>query len=442
MDHSKGAQSRLLIRLAQVVSDSGYPVSAWRRRGQRPLPKEERKEGEQSIAEANVIQEPTWEHLESLRLRFESELTFADSYLAEDPPNARIQLLLGNSSELRKLAILQRLIERAYSYRLRHPGEGLKISDDLIGWTAADPSPLVAVLRARALLERGNFLRILGDPDGAYAALAEAWAQLEVNGPCDPLDLARYQELLGALERDCGNFDAATDLLGRALHKIRRWGDPYTLQRTLVAAGATELLANNFEQAETLLDEAMRFEEPDSFLLRCAAFNRLLVYFLNGSPHRAYQALLRVRGTLGSSWLNDAPEGIEMRALWIEGKILNTLHCDDDAIGILRKAREFAIRLGLGCEASHISLDLAFVYATQERFTDVRDELAFALPFCSERKALDAHGKQALLFLLASLQHRGRLETVQIRTAATQLDTLLRAPLQPLHQPAFGSLSF
>src|SRR6185295_19921898 len=125
MDHSKGAQSRLLIRLAQVVSDSGYPVSAWRSRGQRPLPKEERKEGELSIAEADVIQEPTWEHLESLRLRFESELTFADSYLAEDPPSARIQLLLGNSSELRKLAILQRFIERAYSYRLRHPREGL-----------------------------------------------------------------------------------------------------------------------------------------------------------------------------------------------------------------------------------------------------------------------------------------------------------------------------
>src|SRR6185295_5614735 len=415
--------------------DSGYPVSAWRPRGQRLLPDEERKDGEQSIAEVDVIQEPTWEHLESLRLRFESELAFADSYLAEDPPSPRIQLLLGNSSELRKLAILQRFIERAYSYRLRHPREGLRISDDLIGWTAADPSPLVAVVRARALLERGNFLRILGDADGAYAALGEASAQLEVNGPCDPLDLARYQELLGSLERDCGNGEAASDLLGKALHKMRRWGDPYTLQRTLVTAGVVEIFNKKFEQAEKLLDEAMRVEEPDSFLLRCAAFNRLLLYFLNGSPHKAYQALLRVRSKLGSSWLNDAPEAIEMRVLWLEGQILNALQSDDGAIGVLRKAREFAVRLGLGCEACYISLDLALAHTSQKRFTDVRKELVFALPFCSERRALDAHGKQALLVLLGSLQHRGRVEAVQIRTEAFQLDSLLRAPLQPIHQP-------
>jgi tetratricopeptide (TPR) repeat protein len=427
MEHFKEAQSRLLIRLAQVISDSEYPVPAWRRRAP-------------GTEEIDSIQEPAWEHLETLRLRFESELTFADSYLAEDPPSPRIQLLLGNSSELRKLAILQRFIERAYSYRLRLPREGLQITDDLIAWTT-DPSPLVAILRARALMERGNFLRILGDPDGAYAALAEALTQLEASAPSDPLDLARHQELLGSLERDCGNFEAATDLLGKALYKIRRWGDPYTLQRTLIAAGMAELFNSNFEEAEKLLDEAMRVESPDSFLLRSAAFNRLLAYFLNGSPHKAYQALLRVRGKLGSSWLNDAPEAIEMRALWVEGQILHALQSDDDAIGILRKAREAAIRLDLGCELCHISLDLALVHTTQERFSEVRDELAFALPFCSERRALDVHGKQALLALLGSLQHRGRLEAVQIRGVARQLETLLRAPLQPI-QPPYGGLPF
>jgi len=349
-------------------------------------------------------------------------------------------MLLVNSSQLRKVAILQRFFERAYSFRLQYPKEGLQISDDLIAWTKADPSPLVAVLRGRALMERGNFLRILGEPAGARAALAEALRELEAEGTGDPLELARYQELLGTLERDCGHHKAAVDLLRKALAKVRRWGDNYTLQRVLIATGLTELYNNNFEQADNLLGEGLRCEEPDSLFLRYAAINRVMGYFFSGDPHKAYQVFLRVRSCLGASWLQGFPEASQVSVVWREGQILNALHVDDDAIGLLRKAREGFIRLARGHEVCHISIELALNYAARQLFDEVRRELAFALPFCSPRRALDKYAREAVLLLLGALQHQGRLEADQVRAVARRLDCIDRAPFQALSRPPFADL--
>jgi tetratricopeptide (TPR) repeat protein len=442
---NRPGHSRLFLRLALAVAESKYPLSLL----QRGLPAaagrqhdgsntSDREDGQKR---PENLPEAAWQHLEDLRLRFESELTFADSCLEGDPPKPRVEMLLANSSELRRVAILQRLIERACSYRFDHPRLGLEIADDVIAWTKADPSPLVAVVRCRALMERGNLLRILGDPQGAQEALAEASRELDTNGTGDPLELARYQELLGTLERDCGNLAAASELLKKALTKIRKWGgDPYALQRTLNSAGVAELYHQNFEQAESLLDESMRVEEPDSLLLRFAAVNRIIAYFCSGNPHRAYQALLRVRAGLGESWLHGFPDRNQMWVWRTEGEILNALGIYDDGIGTLKKARELAVRSGYGHEVCHVSIDLAQSYTAQRRFNEARRELAFALPFCSQHKPLDAHAMEAVLRLQVALTNRGRLREGDFGRVSFQLGCLYRAPLQPVRQTPFADL--
>lgn len=448
METSDRAQSsRLLLRLALAVADCKYPPLRASRRvqcGHREAGHEQ-EQGHTQVSEHlsegtdHPLPEAAWQRLEDLKVRFESELRFADSFLADEPPNSRVHMLLANSSELRKVAILQRFIERAYSFRLDQPAEGLQVSDDLIAWTKNDPSPLVAVLRGRAWMERGNFLRILGDPAGAYEALAEASRELEANGT-DPLELARYQELLGTLQRDCGDFEAATDLLKKALAKVRRWGDSYSLQRVLIATSLAELYNNNFEHADALLDESLRTAEPDSLLLRFSAVNRLLVYLFSGKPHKAYQALLRVHNNLGPSWLRGFPEPTRVSALWTEGQILNELRIDDEAIPLLRKAREFFIRSARGYEVCHISIELASNYAAQQRLGDVRRELAFGLPFCSPKRRLDDHAKEAVFLLQGILEHQGHLEPDQLRAVAHRLDCIHRAPLQAEREASFADL--
>ncbi len=384
------------------------------------------------------LSEAAWQRLEGLNARFETELSYADALLAEEPPSSRIVMVLANSTELRRLAILQRFIERAYYLRLYGPQEGLQISDNLIAWTKSDPSPLVAVIRRRAMMERGNFLRILGDPTAAYAALEEAARELEAID--DPLELARYQELLGSLEANCANYEAAAYLSRKALAKVRRWGDSHTLQRVLTGTGMVEILNGNYEAAENLLDESMRIGEADSIFLRYAATNRILAYFDSGNPHRAYKALLRVRGNLGDSWMQGFPERTQMRQVWLEGQILAALHCDDDAIGRFKRAREFFIRSGHGFEVGCISVDLAASYAAQDRLAEARSELAFALPFCSEERPLNRYAREGVLLLHGALQRQGRLQADQVRAVTFHLDSIHRAPLQTFRQPPFAGL--
>jgi len=255
----------------------------------------------------------------------------------------------------------------------------------------------------------------------AYEALAEASREIEANGS-DPLELARYQELLGTLERDCGNFESAADLLRKALAKVRRWGDSYSLQRVLIATSLAEFYNNNFEQADVLLNESLRAAEPDRLFLGFSAVNKLLVYLWSGQPHKAYQALLRVRSGLGSSWLRGFPELNRVQALWTEGQILNTLRIDDEAISLLREAREFFIRSARGYEVCQISIELASNYAAQKKFDDVRRELAFGLPFCSPQRPLDDHAKDAALQLQGTLVHQGCLEAEQIHSVTHRLE--------------------
>ena len=428
--------SRLLLHLKQIIGNSEVPVGTMR--GQRNRARDGRAESQREDdkgLELNSLPDSFWERLAGLGIRYESELAFANSYLEEDPPRSRVALLLANSSELRRVAILQLYIERAYSFRLHEPHEGLRITDDLLAWTEADPSSLVSVIRARAFMERGNFLRILADQDGASAAFAQAWRTLEESGAGDPLEIARYQELLGTLERDCGNYAIAADLLRKALGKIRRWGDSHSLQRVLISASLADLYNNNSERAHRLLDEALSMEEHDGLFLRYAAVNKVLVYLYDGEPHRAYRYLLRLRGGLGEAWMQGFPEAGRIGALWIEAQVLSALRLDDEAIALFNHARNFYIQAAYGYEVGHISIEMALNYAAQEKYGEAARELAFALPFCSAQKARDHYARAALILLQQTIQEQGRLKAGQIHAASQWLELFRRAPLKALRQP-------
>lgn len=440
METSRPAQSRLLLRLAQVIADSNYPISAAKqRRDNTPRDDREERLWGQGGKPARAVPDSGWERIDALGARFRFELVFAEGFLKDEPPASRVETLLANSSELRKAAILQRFVDRAYGLRLHDPQKGLEISEDLIAWTP-DPSPLVAAVRCRALMERANFLRALGERERAYAALAIASEELEARGITDPLEWARFQEIQGTLESYCGNTEAAVRLLRKALAKVRRWGDKHTLQRVLIAAALTELLNRNFEPAEDLLDEAMGIEEPDRFLLQCAATNRVLAYVMKGNPQEAYRKLLGIRAAVGPSWLGGYPSYARMRQIWLEGQILNQLHMNEDAIGLLRDARDYYIQTGCGYEVCYISVDLALAHAAQRRFAEVRRELALALMFCSEERALDRHGKEAVLLLQRGMEQQGRLEPEKIRAVASRLAWMHRAPLRTFSHPPFAEL--
>jgi hypothetical protein len=112
----------------------------------------------------------------------------------------------------------------------------------------------------------------------------------------------------------------------------------------------------------------------------------------------------------------------------------------EEAIGLLRKAREAFIRAGCGYEVCYTSVDLALTFATQRRFADVHDELAFALPFCSGEQAIERFGQEAVQLLLRRLLRQGRLEVDVIRAVASRLCDIGRTPLRIFSQSPLAEL--
>lgn len=443
---SRPAQSRLLLRLALAAEDGKSPISRPGPRSHKTPPKPQHDnrltiadEAFTDEARVDVIPEAGWKRLESLAARFEAELAYANACLEDDPTPVQMESLLATSSELRRVAILQRFVDRVYSLRFDNSRQGLEISENLVAWTE-NPTPLIAVVRCRALIERGNLLRISGDREGAYAALAEASREMEAHGIVDPLELARHEELLGTLEAYCGNLESARRLLKKALFKVRRWGDSYTLQRVLISAGLVELNSNHHEQAEVLLEEAMITAEPDTLLLLCSATNRVLGYFDEGKPQLAFQALCGLRTRLGESWLEHLPPSLQMRQTWLEGQVRSALGMDEEAIGLLKKARESYIRADCSYEVCYTSVELALTYTKQRRFAELQHELAFALPFCSEEQEIDRFGKEAVLLLLNALRGQSHLEVELVRAVASRLYRIYRAPLRKFDQSPLAEL--
>jgi hypothetical protein len=150
--------------------------------------------------------------------------------------------------------------------------------------------------------------------------------------------------------------------------------------------------------------------------------------------------LLRVRRRLGASWLQGFPEDDQMRVLWLEGQILSDLRIDDQAIVLLRRAREFFIQADRGYEVCRLSIELAVSYVAQGRFDDVHRELNFALPFLSAQNSLHRYAHSAVLLLQRTLREQGRLREDQVRLVVRHLDSIHRAPLKTQPQSPFADL--
>ena len=144
----------------------------------------------------------------------------------------------------------------------------------------------------------------------------------------------------------------------------------------------------------------------------------------------AYQVLCGLRTRLGESWLEHLPQGLQMRQTWLEGQVRSALGMDEEAIGLLKKARQSYIRADCSYEVCYTSVELALTYAKQRRFAELQHELAFALPFCSEEQEIDRFGKEAVLLLLNALRRQNRLEVELVRAITSRLNWIYRAPLR------------
>jgi hypothetical protein len=177
---------------------------------------------------------------------------------------------------------------------------------------------------------------------------------------------------------------------------------------------------DRFDLAEALIEEAMRTSELDRLLPLCAATNLVLGYFARGNPQLAFESICRLRANLGETWQEYLPQCLQMRQTWLEGQVRNALGMREEAIGLLRKAREAFIRAGCGYEVCYTSVDLALTFATQ--------------------RSVERFGQEAVQLLLRRLLRQGRLEVDVIRAVASRLCDIGRTPLRIFSQSPLAEL--
>ncbi len=227
----------------------------------------------------------------------------------------------------------------------------------------------VADLRARALIELGNALRVAEKLRDAEKSLGEA-AEALLLGTGDELLKARLFEIQATLYADWRRFNLSCEALDAvyAIHNSR--GDSHLAGRSLLKKGIYTGYAGNAEQAIVLIKQGL--SQVDSrrdpelvvgaiynqvhFLVECGRFKEAKALFWDAYAHTKHSGghinLLRLR--------------------WIEGRVYFGLGDLD------RAAREFLFAkkgfedAGLGYKAALTSLDLAAVWLRQGKIEEVR----------------------------------------------------------------------
>jgi len=254
------------------------------------------------------------------------------------------------------------------------------------------PSPAamrdVADLRALALAQLGNALRVATDLRAAGDAMGRAFAELH-DGTGDPLVRARLQSLGASLRSDQSRFDDALRLARRAAAVYRRFGDDHGYGRTLLKQASFHAYRDELREACDVLATALAHVDAtaEPRLAFAAGHNRASYLDRLDRTDEAAAELARAEE------LCSAPLD-RVRSTWLRGRIAlhaANLHGGDPAAGEawLWEARDAFLNHGIGYDAALVSLELAAFYAERGRAADQRRLAEEMVPIFASRDLHD-----------------------------------------------------
>ncbi|HSS48564.1 MAG TPA: hypothetical protein VLX28_06435 [Thermoanaerobaculia bacterium] len=240
---------------------------------------------------------------------------------------------------------------------------------------------LVRSFQARALGRLGDARRRAGDLKGAEEALATAAKALAEDA--DALDRAELLELQACLLAEQEQLDDAECLLGRALVLYRTLGERHLEGRVLILAAAVRYRRGDAGAAgETIgrLREGLaRFDDDREPALAASAFHRLARLLAEaGHNEEVGAALGRARALYER--LADTPNLVRLRIL--EGTLAAGMAGPAAAETAFRDAMRDSLEAGLGREAARALLELALLYARQNRAADLQRLAEELHPIC------------------------------------------------------------
>lgn len=225
-------------------------------------------------------------------------------------------------------------------------------------------------LRARAGAHLGNARRLLGELRSAEADLRLASFLLRQGGTGRPEVEAEVLSLMTSLCCDLQRWDEALKISDRAFDLYHESGDLHQAGRVLIHQARVLEESGQIPQAIELLQRipALLDPEREPRLPLCVAHNHLCCLIELGHFEEARDMMPRVREVAAHA-ANDVDR---MRLRWLGGRISHGLKELDRAETIFQDVYEFFLDRRLDLEAAVAALDLALLYAKQERHDELQ----------------------------------------------------------------------
>lgn len=336
--------------------------------------------------------------LQNLQAAYNKERKDSKALVAEllKHPSERRLILIRNHPRFHTWGVFERLLEMSILESPRDAGvsEGLahlalELSNHL------DESRYGAEnledLRGRAWAYIGNARRVQSDLRGAQEALDLALVHLR-RGTREPWERAVWLDLKGSLLRAQRRFDDALRLMKRALFLFLSVGDHHRAGRTLLNMDNVFHHSGRPEEGIPLLYRALELIDADQepMLLLMAKHNLIDDLAEAGKYMEAQRLFIQARPL----YQRFAESFVEMRRLWVEAKIARGLGQPEKTEKLLLAARDGCIKLASSYDLALISLELAGLYASQERNADLKQLAQEMVPIFSslqvQREAIAA----------------------------------------------------
>lgn len=281
----------------------------------------------------------------------------------------------------------------------------------------------VADLTARAWAQRGNVQRILGQFADARASLDRA-EELLAQGSGDPAERCRVLMTRSTLFAGQKRFAEAERLVDRAERLAARAGDRHLQGSALVRKARIAHRRQDTESALDLLRRGLKLVDPeqDPRLLLVGQHNLVVLMVDTGRYREALERMEETR--VLHRQLGGRIDHLRLR--WIEGRIYAGLGWLRQAATHFEDARRGFLAEGMAYDVALVSLDLAAVYAQEDRGAEVRSLAEEMLPIF---RSTEAH-QEALAALLV-FHEAARRETATVGLIQQVADYLRRARGNP-----------
>jgi len=363
------------------------------------------------------------EHARALHLERSEAPGLLSDLLAHRPEKRK--LLLGNSSRFQTWGLYELLVDRSWKARGASRVEAEELARLAIHLgphldTAYYQREVIEDLQARAWSYVANLRRVASDFEGAEEAFQVAYSHLK-QGTREPLERAVFLDLKASLRGTQRRLDEAKKLLQRAITIFLHQGDEHRAGKSMVSLSWIHSKARDIEEAVAVLQQSLQLIDPaqDDRLLLCAWHN-LIDYLADLGRFIEAQGLYRRARPLYRKYAEDCEFG--SRRLWVKGRIARGLGQAAEAETLFIAARERYLADDIPYDAALVSMELAILYAEQDRRSELKQLAPEMLAiFTSRHTHLQALA--ALMFLKQAID----AEQLTVQTATGIAEFLVRA---------------